>query len=197
LKTIAEKLPTITHAGEAVRIIRQVTNFDDWLRRNEKDERDNDRIQNIQRMQAAAAHYPTIGEYLAAVKRVRDESARRKAERKKKRREQDEVTLATGHSAKGLEWRYVFAVGWSEELLPHRKAEDIAEERRIAYVIATRARDGLTISSVDSWNEATVAPSRFLTGIQIASPVPLEKEDDIIEAEAATEEALGGLFMSL
>jgi DNA helicase II / ATP-dependent DNA helicase PcrA len=197
LREIAGKLSGIAHAGEAIKIIRAATRFDDWLRHNEKDERDNDRIQNIQRMQAAAAHYPTIGAYLAAVKKVRDESARRKAERKKKRRQQDEVTLATGHSAKGLEWRYVFAVGWSEELLPHRKAEDLGEERRIAYVMATRARDGLAISSVDSWNEATVAPSRFLTGLQLTTPPALENEEAPVEAEPEQEEALGGLFMSV
>ncbi|HZO92041.1 MAG TPA: ATP-dependent helicase [Chthonomonadaceae bacterium] len=195
LQRIAEKLPSITNAGEAIRIIRAVTDFDGWLRRSEQDDRDNDRIQNVQRMQAAAAHYPTIAEYLAAVQRVREEAARRKAERAKKRREQDEVTLGTGHSAKGLEWRYVFAVGWSEELLPHRKAEDIAEERRIAYVIATRARDLLVISSPDTWNDAAVAPSRFLTGLQLAATsLPSEAPLDT-EPEPEPDEALGGLFM--
>ena len=152
----------------------------------------------MQRLQAAAAHYTTIEEYLKAVKRVRDKAALRKAERKKKRRQQDEVTLATGHAAKGLEWRYVFGVGWSEELLPHRKAEDIAEERRIAYVMATRARDQLFLSSVDSWNEATVAPSRFLTGLQLAAPPAREEADDTpVNSAPEVEEALGGLFMPL
>jgi DNA helicase-2/ATP-dependent DNA helicase PcrA len=198
LKRIGEKLAGIPNAGEAIRIIRAVTDFDGWLRRSEQDDRDNDRIQNLQRMQAAAAHYATIGEYLAAVQKVRDEAARRKSERAKKRRERDEVTLGTGHSAKGLEWRYVFAVGWSEELLPHRKAEDIAEERRVAYVIATRARDLLVISSPDSWNEATVAPSRFLTGLQLAASVPLVSEEPLPTLSAASEpeEMLGGLFLA-
>ncbi|HZP80498.1 MAG TPA: ATP-dependent helicase [Chthonomonadaceae bacterium] len=198
LKRIGEKLTGIPNAGEAIRIIRAVTDFDGWLRRSEQDDRDNDRIQNLQRMQAAAAHYATIGEYLAAVQKVRDEAARRKSERAKKRRERDEVTLGTGHSAKGLEWRYVFAVGWSEELLPHRKAEDIAEERRVAYVIATRARDLLVISSPDSWNEATVAPSRFLTGLQLAASIPPVSEEPLPALSAASEpeETLGGLFLA-
>jgi DNA helicase-2/ATP-dependent DNA helicase PcrA len=198
LKRIEEKLKSLPHAGEAIRIVRAVTDFDGWLRRSEQDDRDNDRIQNLQRMQAAAAHYATIGEYLAAVQKVRDEAARRKSERAKKRRERDEVTLGTGHSAKGLEWRYVFAVGWSEELLPHRKAEDIAEERRVAYVIATRARDLLTLSSPDSWNDATVAPSRFLTGLQlVASASPVSEEPlPALSAASEPEETLGGLFLA-
>lgn len=200
LKHIEEKLRLIPHAGEAVRIIRAVTDFDGWLRRAEQDDKDNDRIQNLQRMQAAAARYATIGEYLEAVRRVREEAERRKAERAKKRREQNEVTLATGHAAKGLEWRAVFAVGWSEEILPHRKAEDIGEERRIAYVIATRARDRLVVSSLDTWNDAAVAPSRFLTQMSLTtSPAPeLElSEETEMPAPPPPEpaEPLGGLFL--
>jgi DNA helicase-2/ATP-dependent DNA helicase PcrA len=204
LVKIETQLKTITHAGEAVRIIRRVTDFDGWLRRDTGDDRDNDRIQNLQRMQAAAAHYPTITDYLAAVQKVRDEAARRKAERAKKRRQQDEVTLATGHSAKGLEWRVVFAIGWSEDLLPHRKADDINEERRIAYVIATRARDLLYVSSPDSWNETVVAPSRFLTGLNLVAREPLPDDAETPEehlpdlsAEPATADAFGGLFMEV
>ncbi|HLK57697.1 MAG TPA: 3'-5' exonuclease, partial [Chthonomonadaceae bacterium] len=196
LKHIEAKLPDIAHAGDAIRIVRKATDFDGWLRRDSGDDRDNDRIQNIQRMQAAAAHYATIEEYLQAVQRVRDEAARRKSERAKKRREQDEVTLSTGHAAKGLEWRCVFAVGWSEEILPHRKAEDIAEERRIAYVIATRARDLLRVSSLESWNDTIVAPSRFLTGLNLVAPAPTEADAPVLPDAPPQEEVFGGLFLA-
>ncbi len=217
MKRLDERLHSLLHAGEAVRLIRALTYFDDWLRRDEGGERataknkegdkDNDRIQNIQRMQAAAAHYETIGGYLAAVQKVREEAARRKSERAKKRREQDDVTLGTGHSAKGLEWRYVFGVGWSEDILPHRKAEDINEERRIAYVIATRARDLLTVSSLDSWNDASAAPSRFLTGLQLVESVraPADQtemagtSEDLIalSSDSHSLDAFGGLFLEV
>ncbi len=196
LKGVEARLPKIAHAGDAIRYIRQETYFDDWLRKNERDERDNDRLQNVQRMQSAAAHYPTIQGYLDAVKRVRDAAARRKAERAKKRREQDAVTLGTGHSAKGLEWRYVFGIGWSEEILPHRKAEDVNEERRIAYVIATRAKDRLAVSSIETWNDAIVAPSRFLTAAQILPSTPTIQETTLLQ-ETPEEEFLGGLFLSV
>jgi DNA helicase-2/ATP-dependent DNA helicase PcrA len=195
LKEIEAKLPTLANAGEAIRVIRKATYFDEWLRREEADDRDNDRLQNVQRMQAAAARYATIEEYLEAVQRVRNEAARRKAERARKRRQQDEVTLGTGHSAKGLEWRVVFAVGWSEDLLPHRKAEDIREERRIAYVIATRARDLLFLSSLDSWNDAVTAPSRFLSGMNPMASSDASKMPLALSQDASKEEALGGLFM--
>ena len=201
LHRIDKKLPDALHAGEVIRAIRNATDFDGWLRRDAGDDRDNDRLQNVQRMQSAAAHYASVREYLDAVQKVRDEAARRKSERQKKRREQDEVCLSTGHSAKGLEWKVVFAVGWSEEILPHHKAEDINEERRIAYVIATRARDLLRISSLESWNDAITSPSRFLTGLNLAAPPPVSETEDageIVGVELTAGESageLGGLFM--
>ncbi len=196
LQQIDSRLARLPHAGELVRVIRAVTDFDGWLRRENGDEKDNDRIQNLHRMQAAAGHYRTTVDYLAAVQRVRDEAARRKSERAKKRREQNDVTLSTGHAAKGLEWRCVFAVGWSEEILPHRKAEDVTEEVRIAYVMATRARDLLFLSSLDTWNDATVAPSRFLTECRLSPPSAPAEDATLLRATAGyNEPELGGLFI--
>lgn len=80
----------------------------------------------------------------------------------------DGVTLATLHAAKGLEWDAVFLVGLTEGMLPISYAtsdEQIAEERRLLYVGATRARERLILS----WAAARAPggrrsrrPSRFL-----------------------------------
>lgn len=80
----------------------------------------------------------------------------------------DGVTLATLHTAKGLEWEAVFLVGVHEGSLPFVYAtepEAIEEERRLFYVGVTRARRELMIS----WSKArregaksTRKPSRFL-----------------------------------
>ncbi len=59
------------------------------------------------------------------------------------------VTLATIHGAKGLEWPYVILAGCNEGILPSKRAVDagdIEEERRLAYVAITRARDCLTLA---------------------------------------------------
>ena len=61
----------------------------------------------------------------------------------------DAVTLATFHRAKGLEWPVVFVVGLERGLVPIASAvepEAVAEERRLLYVAATRARKTLMIA---------------------------------------------------
>jgi DNA helicase-2/ATP-dependent DNA helicase PcrA len=59
------------------------------------------------------------------------------------------VTLLTAHLAKGLEYPVVFVVGLVEKCFPHARAEldaDIEEERRLAYVAITRAREQLFLT---------------------------------------------------
>ncbi|MDE9365847.1 ATP-dependent DNA helicase UvrD2 [Luteipulveratus sp. YIM 133132] len=80
------------------------------------------------------------------------------------------VTLASLHSAKGLEWDAVFLVGCSDGLLPIVMAEgpeEIEEERRLLYVGLTRARRQLQLSYAaarHSGGRASRRPSRFLDG---------------------------------
>ncbi|WP_423923217.1 ATP-dependent helicase [Frigoribacterium sp. 2-23] len=85
------------------------------------------------------------------------------------------VTLATLHSAKGLEWRSVYLVGLSEGLVPISYAqtpEAVDEERRLLYVGITRARERLRLS----WARAGQGrggerrPSRFLEELRSRTP---------------------------
>src|SRR4051794_3066964 len=59
------------------------------------------------------------------------------------------ISLATIHAAKGLEWDAVWVCGWEEDTLPSALAladGGLAEERRLAYVAVTRARQELVVS---------------------------------------------------
>ncbi|MFB7501870.1 ATP-dependent DNA helicase UvrD2 [Streptomyces sp. NPDC056161] len=85
------------------------------------------------------------------------------------------VTLASLHSAKGLEWDVVFLVGVAEGMMPISYAktdEQVEEERRLLYVGVTRARERLHVS----WSLArspggrpSRRPSRFLDGLRPGS----------------------------
>jgi DNA helicase-2/ATP-dependent DNA helicase PcrA len=82
------------------------------------------------------------------------------------------VTLATLHSAKGLEWDAVFIVGLSEGLMPISMAnsdEAISEERRLLYVGITRARKHLTFTwslARTPGSRGTRTASRFLDSLR-------------------------------
>ncbi|MCB1274455.1 MAG: ATP-dependent helicase [Leucobacter sp.] len=77
----------------------------------------------------------------------------------------ESVTLSAVHAAKGLEWSLVHLIGMSEGLLPIVHAQSdaaIDEERRLAYVAFTRARDALRISGSAGGARGARIPSRFL-----------------------------------
>jgi DNA helicase-2/ATP-dependent DNA helicase PcrA len=83
------------------------------------------------------------------------------------------VTLMTLHTAKGLEFPVVFVVGWEDGMFPHMRslgdARELSEERRLAYVGLTRARQRLYLSRAkvrSSWGQPMLNPeSRFLREI--------------------------------
>ncbi|WGD36380.1 ATP-dependent helicase [Lysinibacter sp. HNR] len=83
----------------------------------------------------------------------------------------DAVTLATIHTAKGLEWEYVYVPGVSEGLLPISYAETpeaVEEERRLLYVAITRARTGLALSwAKRGARDRSRSPSRFLSDLNL------------------------------
>ena len=84
--------------------------------------------------------------------------------------ENERVTLSTIHSAKGLEYDYVYVVGLEENIFPSRRANEepggLEEERRLCYVAVTRAAKHLTLThalSRSTYGQSQRNPqSRFL-----------------------------------
>ena len=102
------------------------------------------------------------------------------------RSSQDSVSILTLHAAKGLEFEETFLVGWEEQLFPHARClseRDLEEERRLAYVALTRAKERVHITF--AWSRRTIqghmpsSPSRFiheLPALEINLNLSVEKD---------------------
>lgn len=112
---------------------------------------------------------PSLTEWLQSITLITDMDKEGADDREK-------VTLMTVHSAKGLEYRFVFIVGMEENLFPSQVsmdgAEGLEEERRLFYVALTRARERVWLSFSEmrfKWGSMEFCrPSRFLSEIDPA-----------------------------
>ncbi|UPQ83219.1 DNA helicase Rep [Pseudomonas knackmussii] len=104
----------------------------------------------------------------------------------------DGVQMMTLHASKGLEFPYVFILGMEEEILPHRssiEADTIEEERRLAYVGITRARQNLAMTFAAKRKQygeiIECMPSRFLDELPQEDLEWEGQEDAPVEVKAA------------
>jgi len=102
------------------------------------------------------------------------------------------VQMMTLHASKGLEFPYVFILGMEEEILPHRssiEADTIEEERRLAYVGITRARQNLAMTFAAKRKQygeiIECMPSRFLDELPQEDLEWEGQEDAPVEVKAA------------
>jgi DNA helicase-2/ATP-dependent DNA helicase PcrA len=128
------------------------------------------RIENLEelvgvaREYGAAAQEPSLSGFLQEISLYSDQDALRDDDD-----DGGQVTLMTLHNAKGLEFRAVFMLGMEEKIFPHSRSieeNSLEEERRLAYVGMTRARERLTLTHALRRNlygraDANL-PSRFL-----------------------------------
>ncbi|MBV8061290.1 MAG: UvrD-helicase domain-containing protein [Alphaproteobacteria bacterium] len=127
------------------------------------------RLDNLKELVTAMAEFDTLPAFLEHVSLVLEATDKSG---------EAQVSLMTLHGAKGLEFDHVFLPGWEEEIFPSRLAleengaKGLEEERRLAYVGITRARQRAFISHVanrhmhGSWINAL--PSRFLAELPAA-----------------------------
>ncbi len=145
----------------------------DYLSKFKRESEENlARLENIKELRSVAAQFPKIMEFLENVALVEAEQIS-KSLAKINGQTKNAVTLMTLHSAKGLEFPVVFMVGMEEGLFPHSRSlfdsSQLEEERRLAYVGITRAKDLLYLSFADRrlyfGQRSSNPPSRFLIDI--------------------------------
>jgi len=154
----AESIP---HTEIAERILDESGYTQMW--RESKDAKSDGRLENLKELIQAMAEFDTLEAYMEHVSLVLDVD---------RGPQEDEVSLMTLHSAKGLEFPLVFLPGWEEGMFPSQKSMDenglsgLEEERRLAYVGMTRAREQAKIyfaanrQVYGSWQSSL--PSRFI-----------------------------------
>lgn len=104
--------------------------------------------------------------------------------------QRNKVSLLTLHSAKGLEFGYVFMVAMEDGLLPHKRSLEegrMEEERRLCYVGLTRAKNRVFLSYTDSrflyGQRFSHLPSRFLEEIPDQEKSCVKKESGVLSSE--------------
>lgn len=121
-----------------------------------------DLIDVLEELQDGAKDYKTYAEWMHHIEVYTQE---RKEQAKQQQQNMQSVSLATLHSAKGLEYSVVYIVDVNEKMMPYKKAvleKEMEEERRLFYVGMTRAKDALHLCAVQKLNGHEVELSRFL-----------------------------------
>lgn len=133
------------------------------------------RLENMRELRSVATEFPNIIEFLenvALIEAEQDDKGKIQAV-KFKPIANNKVTLMTLHAAKGLEFPIVFIVGLEEGLFPHSRSlfdiNQLEEERRLAYVGITRAKEILYLTYAGKrlyfGQRASNPPSRFIIDI--------------------------------
>ena len=145
------------------------------------------RLENLSELIGRAAEFADVNEFIEQVSLVADTDDLDN---------ENQVVLMTLHSAKGLEYPIVFLVGVEEGIFPHNRAltdpRELEEERRLAYVGITRAREKLFVSH--AWHRQLYGqsqynpPSRFLAEV----PAGLFDRQGNVDSGGDHERVFGG-----
>ena len=162
-----------TKPSEVVAEVLSKSGILEELQRSE-DPQDASRVDNLSQLQSVAAEFEqntpdaTLAGFLETTALVADSD-----QLPGKNEDSGKVTMMTLHTAKGLEYPYVFLTGMEQGTFPHQRAmedtSELAEERRLAYVGITRAKRRLYVTRAAvraQWGQANdMMPSQFLDEI--------------------------------
>lgn len=162
-----------TEPSEVVAEVLSKSGILEELQRSE-DPQDASRVDNLSQLQSVAAEFEqntpdaTLAGFLETTALVADSD-----QLPGENEDSGKVTMMTLHTAKGLEYPYVFLTGMEQGTFPHQRAmedtSELAEERRLAYVGITRAKRRLYVTRAAvraQWGQANdMMPSQFLDEI--------------------------------
>jgi DNA helicase-2/ATP-dependent DNA helicase PcrA len=157
---------------ETIKFIMSRTGMEDTFK--EDGEEGQERLENLRELVTIATRYTEERGVDAIEKLLEDAALEGDQDELKKKEEQDAVRLMTIHSAKGLEFEYIFITGLEEGLFPHERMSDektdTEEERRLFYVALTRAEKKVFLSFAHMrtifGSERINTPSSFLSDIR-------------------------------
>lgn len=196
VRDFRQQIKEIHDAGETVAArltMARLNGYDDYVLAEEGDSDDegegSSRLENLDELIAASARFFAPEAMLTFVA-----GQIRKAQQTS--RSMDAVHLMTIHRAKGLEWPFVFVVGFAMNLLPHHRClryadgellpDSLEEERRLAYVAITRAKEFFSLSWPQYHNAKSLGPSPFLLEMPTLAPLvdaALHAEPDLSQEE--------------
>ncbi len=146
-------------------LVREIGYLDLYQKQSDENQA---RLENIKELRSVATQFSNLAEFLENVALVEaEESSKLKGD------ENNRVTLMTLHAAKGLEFPIVFLVGLEEGIFPHSRSlfdsAQLEEERRLAYVGITRAKEILYLTYANQrlffGQNTSNPPSRFIIDI--------------------------------
>ena len=149
-----------------IQFIRKGIGYEDYLKQQggREGETEEELLFLADELQKKTIPFFTAGEWFSFLEKEKN-ALSRAGENKEKAA----LSLLTIHSAKGLEFESVFLPDWNEGILPYgdtASIEGVEEERRLAYVAITRAKDRLAISWVKKRRGREAKPSAFLANIR-------------------------------
>ena len=155
-----------TNPADVLAFVIKTTNYMSGIKRDEGEEGVNPEAGRgafVHQLMRVASKHSTVESFLKYVDTI---AATLNSARKDK--SANAVVLSSIHKAKGLEWDYVYGIGWADGILPHAKNLEQDEELRLAYVCLTRARKRFTAS----YPKMVVTPAGNKEGV--ASPYLLK-----------------------
>jgi DNA helicase II / ATP-dependent DNA helicase PcrA len=156
-----QKLETESHVDIVQMVLEESGYTDMW--RQDKSADAPGRLENLKELIRALEEFSSLQDFLEHVSLVMENT---------QQSNEDMISLMTLHAAKGLEFDTVYLAGWEEGLFPHQRSldengvEGLEEERRLAYVGITRAKQNAIISyalnrrTYQGWQSSR--PSRFI-----------------------------------